>query len=85
MRGLLCTPADPDVIYAATGYLLSRREKRAGTPEKPLSQLGKLSYESYWKDAVFTYMSQHIGSDLSIHGEPRGCAVPSMGGSGYPV
>lgn len=38
-------------------YLLSRKEHRLGSPEKPLSDLGFLTYRSYWRLAVFRILS----------------------------
>uniref|UniRef100_UPI00358E219A histone acetyltransferase KAT6B-like isoform X3 n=1 Tax=Myxine glutinosa TaxID=7769 RepID=UPI00358E219A len=37
-------------------YLLSRKEGKAGTPEKPLSELGRLSYTAYWRRAILTQL-----------------------------
>lgn len=37
-------------------YLLSRREGLPGTPEKPLSDLGRISYQSFWKSTILTFI-----------------------------
>jgi len=49
-------------------YLLSQRENRLGSPEKPLSDLGLLSYRSYWKTAIANAILEVLnrGTNVSI-------------------
>eukprot|EP00957_Ditylum_brightwellii_P132843 10130204-Ditylum_brightwellii.AAC.1 len=44
-------------------YELSKREKKAGSPEKPLSDLGKISYRSYWTHTLLTLLSEQNGKE----------------------
>ncbi|RKO97306.1 hypothetical protein CXG81DRAFT_3943, partial [Caulochytrium protostelioides] len=41
-------------------YLLSKREKICGTPEKPLSDLGRATYRQYWRVALLRWVAAQL-------------------------
>ena len=51
------SPCDAEVAYE-----LSKKEKKVGTPERPLSDLGLLSYRSYW---THVSIAHPVGLDAS--------------------
>ncbi|CAO3699948.1 unnamed protein product [Rhizopus stolonifer] len=47
-------------------YVLSKKESKVGTPERPLSELGLLSYRSYWKTTVFKELQKEKEGPISV-------------------
>jgi hypothetical protein len=39
-------------------------EKKTGSPEKPLSALGQMTYKSYWRSAILTKLEEYRRSQI---------------------
>ena len=44
-------------------YALSNREGLIGSPERPLSDLGKVAYHNYWLYKIFDFFSERYKSE----------------------
>jgi len=51
-----------NLITALLGYELTKLEQTVGSPEKPLSDLGKLSYQSYWSYVLLGVLRDSKGT-----------------------
>lgn len=47
-------------------YELSKREGKTGSPERPLSDLGRLSYRSYWGFVILSALASEEDGGLTI-------------------
>lgn len=59
------------ILSIIPGYMLSRVEGHPGSPEKPLSDLGKVSYLAYWKSVIIEYLHKYQDSRITIKGTHR--------------
>ncbi|XP_026315731.1 histone acetyltransferase KAT7-like [Hyposmocoma kahamanoa] len=58
-------------------YLLTKVEGKVGSPETPLSDLGLISYRSYWKEALLKRLCSAPGPALCIRDLSKDLAIAS--------
>uniref|UniRef100_A0A182NPE5 Histone acetyltransferase n=1 Tax=Anopheles dirus TaxID=7168 RepID=A0A182NPE5_9DIPT len=65
-------------LLIAFSYELSRREGIIGSPEKPLSDLGKLSYRSYWAYTLLKLIKEYRTTTIKDLSELSGITTDDI-------
>lgn len=60
--------------FLCIGYELSKSEGKIGSPEKPLSPLGNLGYQSYWASTIISLLL-HFRGDVTISEICKGTCI----------
>jgi len=50
----------------ALSYELTKLEKKSGSPEKPLSSLGQMTYKSYWHSTILAKLDEYRRSQMHV-------------------
>lgn len=50
-------------LLISLSYEIAKRQQRSGGPERPLSDLGKIAFNSYWRDTILDLLKNY-GKDL---------------------
>lgn len=54
------------IFLVNLGYELTKLEKKTGSPEKPLSALGQMTYKSYWRSAIITKLEEYRHAQIHV-------------------
>jgi len=53
-------------VFFFLGYELTKIEKKTGSPEKPLSALGQMTYKSYWHSTILSKLEEYRRSQMHV-------------------